>query len=153
MLKNTPAADRLDLYGIEYIAAQIEQGRTFGAIAAEVGVSRASLHHWLSESHSDRSAHARLQSAEAWLDRGLEAVESSLQKSSGIDPTAAKALAQECARRAAIRNPQYRDRPDTTVKLEVSPLAAFIAEIQRRGSTIPIATAAALDGESVRLNE
>jgi hypothetical protein len=59
---------------------------------------------------AERSARARSISAEAWLDRGLAAVESAMQKDGNVDATAAKAYAQECARRAAIRNPAYRDK-------------------------------------------
>jgi hypothetical protein len=40
----------------------------------------------------------------------LEAIESSMLKNSGVDPHAARAYAQECARRAAIRNPAYREK-------------------------------------------
>ena len=57
-----------------------------------------------------RSARARERSAEAWLDRGLETLEKALDKESGMDASAARAYEQACARRAALRNPLYREK-------------------------------------------
>ncbi|SRR5213593_2044801 len=63
-----------------------------------------------SEQAIQRSARAMRQSAEAWLDRGMRVLQDALDKKGNVDPTAARAYAIECARRAAIRNPQYRER-------------------------------------------
>jgi hypothetical protein len=46
----------------------------------------------------------------------MDTLEQALRRDSGIDSTAARAYAQECARRAAIRNPQYRDKVDVSVQ-------------------------------------
>ena len=52
------------------------------------------------------------------LDKGLAVIEASFPKGlGGIDASAARAYAQECARRAAIRNPQYREKRDNTLSV------------------------------------
>ena len=43
-----------------------------------------------------------------------------MSKAGDIDPSAAKAYAQECARRAAIRNKAYRDRPENQVNVQTN---------------------------------
>jgi hypothetical protein len=64
------------------------------------------------EKNRDHSARALLNSAESWLDRGFEAIVKA-DASDGrysAEIQKARAIAQECARRAAIRNPRYSDR-------------------------------------------
>lgn len=102
---------------IDWILAEMTSGQSQAEIARALNVQPSRVSTWLSadEATSKRSAHARAASAEAWLDRGLSAIESSLRKSGPVDPGAARAYAQECARRAAIRNPQYRDKQDHTL--------------------------------------
>ena len=39
-----------------------------------------------------------------------------MSKKGDVDPSAARAYAQECARRAAIRNPKYRDKMTTEIQ-------------------------------------
>lgn len=97
---------------IDWILEQIQAGESQASIAAQLGISAGTLSGWLGRDADtiERSAHARASSAEAWLDKGLNAVYSALSRSSGIDSNAARAYAQECARRAAIRNPAYRER-------------------------------------------
>lgn len=97
---------------IDWIIEAIHQGRSQAEIAALLGVSAGIVSLWLDRDAEtiERSARARQSSAEAWLDRGLTAIESAMKRSSGVDATAARAYAQECARRAAIRNPAYRER-------------------------------------------
>ena len=105
------ALERLDAMGIEKVCERIESGESQAEIARNLKVNAAILSAWLNrDDHAKRSARAREFSAEAWLDRGLEAVGRALQKKSGIDSTAARAYAQECARRAALRNPRYVER-------------------------------------------
>jgi transcriptional regulator with XRE-family HTH domain len=95
---------------MERILEMIESGMSQAQIAREFNVSQPSLNAYLNnETYVDRSAHARQLSAESWLDKGLQAVEAAMLKASPYDVQAARAYAQECARRAAIRNPQYRE--------------------------------------------
>jgi hypothetical protein len=91
----------------------IREGATYREIAKLYNVSSSDISDFLNlPEHSDQSARALLFSAESWLDRGLEPLESALDKTSGTDPTAAKAYEQACARRAGLRNPKYRDKID-----------------------------------------
>lgn len=125
----SPARDKLDAIGIEAICERIKAGETQNEIAKSIGVSTGSLSMWMdNDQNLEQSARARAASAEAWLDRGLECIASALAKDGGIDASAAKAYAQECARRAAIRNPKYRDKVDVDAKhsgsvvLQITPL-------------------------------
>lgn len=102
---------QLDEIGLEPICQRIESGESQAEIARSLGVSPALVSMWLNKpGHSERSARAREASAESWLDRGLETLEKALDKGGNTDATAAKAYAQECARRAAIRNPKYVEK-------------------------------------------
>jgi hypothetical protein len=107
----TPAQDKLNAVGIEKLCERIFGGESMPSIAASVGVSESRLSDYLARpEHIALSARARMDSAEAWLDSGLACIASSLRKDGEIDPSAARAYAHECARRAAIRNPKYRDK-------------------------------------------
>ena len=99
-------------YNLDAVLERIESGDSQAEIARDLGITPGRLSQLLSadEEIAKRSARARSTSAEAWLDRGLAAVESAMDKTGNVDATAAKAYAQECARRAAIRNPAYRDK-------------------------------------------
>jgi transcriptional regulator with XRE-family HTH domain len=95
---------------MERILEMIESGMSQAQIAKEFNVSQPSLNAYLNnETYADRSARAKEISAEAWLDKGLQAIEAAMLKAGPMDVQAARAYAQECARRAAIRNPQYRE--------------------------------------------
>lgn len=93
------------------IIGEIAEGSTQLEIAAKHGVSVGALNAWL---HADpeRSARARdamKTSAEAWLDRGLEALTKAKPDTAEI--ARARAIEQHCARRAAIRYPaKYGDK-------------------------------------------
>lgn len=102
---------------IDDILTRIEKGESEADIESAIGVARSTFRHWLTLTPElvARSARAKEASAESWLDRGLDPLRKALQKDSGIDPSAARAYAQECARRAAIRNPAYRDKTSTEV--------------------------------------
>lgn len=101
----------LDEIGLEAICERIEGGDSQAEIARSFGVSPSRLSAWLNrEDNAVRSARAREMSAESWLDRGLETLERALDKGGNTDAMAAKAYAQECARRAAIRNPKYVEK-------------------------------------------
>ncbi len=99
-------------HDLDAVLDRIMSGDSQAEIARDIGLSPARLSELLSANAeiAERSARARSISAEAWLDRGLAAVESAMQKDGNVDATAAKAYAQECARRAAIRNPAYSDK-------------------------------------------
>ena len=119
------------------IIDRIESGTSQAEIARDLGVTPGALSMFLSSDpeRAERSARARLTSAEAWLDRGLEVIASALDKQSGIDATAARAYEQACARRAAVRNPAYRDKVELqhsgsisrTDELSDEELAAVVA--------------------------
>jgi len=107
---------QLDTIGIDAICQRIEAGESQVEIQRGLKVSIAALNAFLKlPGNLECSARARSISAESWLDKGLAAIESSMSKSGDIDPHAARAYAQECARRAAIRNPQYRERTSVDV--------------------------------------
>ena len=103
--------------GIDVLCEAIVRGESYRTICAEYGVSIGTVYNWLNETQAttEQSARARSLSAEAWLDKGMDVLQSSLSKSGDVDPSAARAIAQECARRAAIRNPQYRDKTETAL--------------------------------------
>jgi len=88
----------------------VEQGLTYDEIAKQMGVARSTLLGKLDEADASAHANARSSSAESWLDRGLMKLEEALDKESGVDSSAARAYEQACARRAALRNPQYREK-------------------------------------------
>lgn len=103
------------------ILDRIMDGDSMTEIAKDIGTSKTSLLRYLTSPElADRSARAKEESAEAWLDKGLEAVRAAMDKSSGLDSNAARAYAQECARRAAIRNPRYRDSSKVELSGSVS---------------------------------
>lgn len=95
---------------IETIIQRIEDGDTQAEIAEYYGVAPSSVTRLLQSSPevAERSARARAMSAESWLDRGLKALTDAPADSNEI--ARARAIAQECARRAAIRNPQYSEK-------------------------------------------
>ena len=99
-------------YDLNAVLDRIMDGESQAEIARSLGITPGRLSQLLSadEEIAKRSAFARSMSAEAWLDRGLEAVASAMDKTGNIDASAARAFAQECARRAAIRNPAYSDK-------------------------------------------
>jgi len=104
-------AQRLDIIGIDVICSRISEGEDDGTIAASLGMARTQLRDWIqSREHDKKVSSARENSAEAWLDKGYSVLQSALSKESGIDGGVAKSIAQECARRAAIRNHKYRDK-------------------------------------------
>lgn len=88
----------------------VEDGWTFQEIADHVGVGIGTVSRWVNaERLAEESARARALSAEALLDKGMGVLRAALSKESGMEPSIARQIAQEYARRAAIRNPQYRD--------------------------------------------
>ena len=108
---NDGKMSRMARPSLQALTELITDGLTYREIGAKFGVNASTVCRWLAvdDAALQQSARAREESAEAWLDRGLDYLERSLDKASGLDAGAARALAQECARRAAIRNPRYRD--------------------------------------------
>ena len=94
------------------ILALIRDGKSHREISKGLGVSHGVLCLWLSKPEIlEHSSRAMLESAEAWLDRGLDAIEHTEDANRG------RYIAQECARRAGIRNMHYRDRMSIDAKL------------------------------------
>lgn len=99
-----------------WIIERIYEGDSQADIARTLQRSTGCVSMWLDcdPATVERSARARAASAEAWLDKGIEMVRNAIFdpsfKGEGMDAGAARAYAQECARRAAIRNPAYREK-------------------------------------------
>lgn len=108
---------------VDWVLEQIVEGESQKDIATSLNRSAGCVSLWLMRDEATiiRSEHARKCSAEAWLDKGLQAVYDAMSdpayKGTGTDSGAARAYAQECARRAAIRNPAYREKTDATLAL------------------------------------
>ena len=107
--RGQPSKQPEDMSGI---LAQIRDGKSHREISKGLGVSHGVLCLWLSKPEIlEHSSRAMLESAEAWLDRGLDAIEHTEDANRG------RYIAQECARRAGIRNMHYRDRMSIDAKL------------------------------------
>lgn len=102
--------DQVSEAWIEEALELVESGRSYEAIAQKLGMSARTLIRKLDALPDSAHARARSNSAEMWMERGLEPLERALDKGSSVDVQAARAYAQECARRAALRNPQYREK-------------------------------------------
>ena len=128
------AQEKLEEIGIDAICARIENGETFSEIAKSVGCDISVVSRWLSsdETRYQLSARARALSAEAWLDRGLDPLRQALDKGGNIDAAAARAYAQECARRAALRNPAYREKSEVKHSGSLSLSQMSDEELERR---------------------
>jgi hypothetical protein len=113
------SVERLQVTGLEQVLGLIEDGHSQREICKRIGTRPAHLNRWLSSmpEAATRAHDARLRGAQAWLDRGLAAIEDA---HSVMDLAKARELAQICRRYAAIYNPAFSDRVqvDTTVKSE-----------------------------------
>ena len=104
-----PSKQPEDMSGI---LEQIREGKSHREICRGLGIGHGTLCGWLSQpAYTEHSARAMLDSAEAWLDRGLDAIENNEDAHRG------RYIAQECARRAGIRNMHYRERVGIDAKL------------------------------------
>ncbi len=106
----TPRA-RIEHFGFDGILDSIRAGKSQSEIAKSLGVHCATLTRFLREDdeRARRTDRAMADSAEAWLDRGLEAIEEA-RGGDTAEVQRVRIFAQECARRAAIRNPRYSER-------------------------------------------
>lgn len=107
---SSPAQDALSAIGIEAVLEMIEDGQSQAEIARAVNCNVSQVNRWL---HSDpqwsaRARLAMLASAEALADRGHQALVEAAPDQAEI--ARARALEQHWRWRAAIRNPQYRDK-------------------------------------------
>jgi transcriptional regulator with XRE-family HTH domain len=110
-----PATKRIEDYGLDRILERIESGQSQSEIAKNLEVSIGLLNGWL-HATPERSARAQIvmqASAESWLDRGLQALTDAASDNAEIQR--ARAIEQHCARRAAVRNPLYRDKVDLSL--------------------------------------
>jgi transcriptional regulator with XRE-family HTH domain len=113
----SPAQDKIAAVGLSAIAARIEAGSTQRELAREIGVDVQTLNQWL---HADPQRSARTRdalaaSAEALADRGHQAIEDAAPTMAEV--TRARMLDQHWRWRAAIRNPAYRERTDSTLQV------------------------------------
>jgi hypothetical protein len=101
---------------MDWVESQIINGVSQVQIAATLGIGASTLYDWINKTPDEaaRFARAREASAEAWLDKGATVLEAALLDRR-YDSGAARALEQAYARRAAIRNPQYREKRDNTL--------------------------------------
>lgn len=105
---------KLDAHNIDDICRRIESGETYREIARDLGCSSSTLTDWLHRAdNAERSARARELSAEGLLDRGLQTlIDANADSPAALNAeiSRARAIAQELARRAAIRNPKYSEK-------------------------------------------
>ena len=126
------AFNLLDSIGIEQICSLIESGKSQQEIADQLEIGQPVIAAWL-RSDPDKSARAREameNSAESWLDKGMQALERAAKKDSAYDASAARDIAKECARRAGIRNAAYRERAEVSVAVDpasIAPASALLA--------------------------
>ena len=122
----------MDAVGIEEVCARVLAGDTITDIVKGCGVSLCTFYSWVErEENKEAFARAKEKSAESWLDKGLKPLEEALYKDSGIDASAAKAYAQECARRAALRNMKYVDKTAHTISGDENGAPVKIERIER----------------------
>lgn len=116
---------------IDNVLARIEEGESQAEIARSYKISAGRLSQILSadDEIAKRSARARSISAEAWLDRGLNALIEADGDSAEI--ARARYIAQECARRAALRNPAYRDKGELALSNPDGSAIKFVIDDRR----------------------
>jgi hypothetical protein len=108
--RRIPARIPLEREGIESLCGRIRAGETMRKISSSLNIDVAALHRYLRAPENTLATDMALRdSAEALLDCGLQTLIDAAGKDNA-EVTRAKAIAQEYARRAAIRNPRYSDR-------------------------------------------
>jgi len=101
---------RIEAKGLEPILDWIRSGATNREIAEKLNIHPATLCRYLNDdAHAQQYERAKADSAEALLDRGMEVLEQA-RGGDTAEVQRARALAQEYARRAGIRNARYSER-------------------------------------------
>ena len=115
-------ATLLDLIDLDELLDQIEDGTSLRKLAKIYGLSNSRLHEYLhaTPERAERYARALELSADALIDEGRRVLESALDKSAGIDATAAKGLNDALLKVAGWRNRKYSDKPQTAIQVNVS---------------------------------
>lgn len=138
------AIAKLDKLTIEGFCDHIIDGKTYIAIARDIGVSKASLVHWLA-SDPDRAARAR--AARELSSQTFDEMSEDVLRDNTLDPAIRRELASHYRWRASKIAPrEYGDKLQIDQKTEIinlssDEIARQRAEIQRR---IEAAKAAAL---------
>jgi len=105
-----PALAKLQTLGADELCSMVESGMTMAEIARSLEVSPAAIYKAMDRfGWREQIARAMEQSAEAWLDRGLEAI-AGADESSNAAVNKWRYFAIECARRAGVRNARYSER-------------------------------------------
>lgn len=108
--KPARAFDKLDAAGLERILDRVRDGQTAKAIAADIGVSQSMFWAWLDRiSAHDLYTRARADSAEAWAERGLAAIET-CDDTNSASVNKARYLESHCRWRAGIANSRYSEK-------------------------------------------
>jgi len=108
--RSSAALARIENESFPEILSRIRAGESQSEIAQGLGVHVATLNRYLNDAErAIETDAAKRDSAEAWLDRAMAELEQAKGKDNA-EVTRAKAVAQECARRAGIRNPRYSEK-------------------------------------------
>lgn len=108
----------LDAIGVDAICAWIEEDKSYRWIAQECGVSVSVLYRWIeaTEERSARVAASRAFSAHACDDKAEIYLGTIPDDGTPAQIARARELASHMRWRAKVRNPQYGDKTETTVK-------------------------------------
>ena len=120
---------KLDAIGEDLILQRIESGESEGEISRSLGIGYSSLARWIRLNPEREVAvrDSRRQSARAWYDRGLAALEAS---STMFDLAKAREIANHCRKYAAVINPrEFSER--VSIEAEVTP-SQSITEIDAK---------------------
>jgi hypothetical protein len=113
------SAQRLGHMGLDEVLALVEEGHSTREICARIGTRPAHLTRWIgsTEGADSRVRASRTKAAQAWLDRGLAALEDA---DSAIGLAKAREIAQICRKYASVYDTAFSDRVqvDTTIKAE-----------------------------------
>ena len=129
--RNPEAQIKLDMHGLEAFVDDIIDGKSYRAIAKELGIGVSSIIRWLA-SDSERSARVKQALTSSAIDCDDEALET--LKDENIEPARAREIASHLRWRARVRNPrEYGDKLEIDQKTTVVNLSAeeLQAELDR----------------------
>jgi hypothetical protein len=113
------SVERLRLFGLDNVLALTEEGHSNREVCLRVGTRPNHLSRWIAsiEAGETRAREAKRKAAQAWVDRGLAALENA---TGALELAKAREIALMCRKYAALCDPSYSDRVqvDTTVKAE-----------------------------------